>query len=322
MTSRDERSLLSREKLAAARLSLAANFFLTVLKLAVGFLTGSVSVLSEAVHSITDLLAAGAVLFTVRLADLPPDESHPYGHGKVESLFTLAEALLLLAAAVAIVYEAVERLLTHARPPRVEWGMAVMAVATGVNLLLVPYLLRVARRTDSLALQADAENHRADITTSLGVLLGLGLVRLTGRGFFDPALAIAVSLMILRTAWRLTWGALPPLMDTQLSPEDVNVVRQVLEAEPGVRGYHKLRTRKSGAVRHVDAHVMLEDDLPLLEAHELTEKVEDRIREELPNAEVILHIEPYHAERQHQAEEHGAGEPQGERSSNSEPPPA
>jgi cation diffusion facilitator family transporter len=190
--------------------------------------------------------------------------------------------------------------------------MAVMGIAAVVNILLVRYLLRVARRTDSLALQADAENHRADITTSLGVLVGLALVRITGRGFFDPALAIVVSLMILRTAWRLTWGALPPLMDTQLSPEDVNVVRHVLEAEPGVRGYHKLRTRQSGAVRHVDAHVLLEDDLPLREAHELTEKVEDRIREELPNAEVILHIEPYHAEQQHQAQEHGTSDPEGD----------
>jgi len=171
-------------------------------------------------------------------------------------------------------------------------------------------MLRVARQTDSLALHADAENHRTDIYTAVGVLVGLLLVRITGRSLFDPILAIGVSLMIVRAAWTLVRGALAPLMDTRLPREDVDLVRRVLDSEPGVLGYHRLRTRKSGSVRHVDAHVQMDDDLTLREAHDLTEMVEDRIRNSLPNTEVTLHTEPYRAEQQHQHEDHGGPPPE------------
>ncbi len=292
------------ERMGAARLSLISNLLLTAMKIAVGVVTGSVSILAEAAHSMSDLLASGLTMVSVRAAERPPDRSHPYGHGKAESLSAMAEALLLLLAALVIIYEAVQKLHAHARPERVDWGIAVMAAAALVNVFVVRAMLVVARKTGSQALSADAENHRADIYAAAGVLLGLVLVRVTGLGFFDPVLAILVALLIVRTAWHLADGALAPLMDSQLPSRDTDAVRRVLEADAHVLAYHKLRSRQSGAERFVDAHILMDDDLTLAEAHRLTEDVEQKVREALPNTEVTLHTEPYRAERQHQHDHH------------------
>jgi cation diffusion facilitator family transporter len=292
------------ERMGAASLSLVSNLLLTVMKIVVGIFTGSVSILAEAAHSLSDLLASGLTLVSVRAAELPPDKSHPYGHGKAESLSALAESLLLFVAAAFIIYEAVSRLLSHTKPERLGWGIAVMAAAAVVNVFVVRAMLVVAERTGSQALRADAENHRADIYAAAGVFVGLMLVRITGHGFFDPVLAILVSLLIIRTAYTLAAGALAPLMDSQLPRAEVDAVRRVLDADPSVLAYHKLRTRQAGAERFVDAHVLMDDELTLAEAHGLTEDVEQKVREVLPNTEVTLHTEPYHAERQHQHEQH------------------
>jgi cation diffusion facilitator family transporter len=292
------------ERMDAARLSLVSNLLLTVMKIVVGVFTGSVSILAEAAHSLSDLLASGLTMVSVRAAERPPDKSHPYGHGKAESLSALAEALLLFLAALFIIYEAVGRLLSHAHPQRLGWGIAVMAAAALVNIFIVRSMLAVADRTGSQALRADAENHRADIYAAVGVFAGLLLVRITGRGFFDPVLAILVSLLIIRTAYTLAAGALEPLMDSQLPHADVDAVRRVLDADPSVLAYHKLRTRRAGSERFVDAHILMDDDLTLAEAHGLTEDVEQKVREILPNTEVTLHTEPYRAERQHQHDHH------------------
>lgn len=294
-----------RTKRAASLLSLASNATLTVLKILVGVATGSVSILADAAHSASDLVASGLTFYSVRQADRLPDESHPYGHGKAENLTALAEAVLLFGVAAYIITESAHKLLAHARPASLGWGMAVMAGAAIVNIFVVRLVLRAGRQTGSQSLLAVAEDHRADILTASGVLVGLALVRVTGRGFFDPLLAVLVSLVILRTAWHLMRGALAPLMDSQLSSEDVATVRQVLDDDPSVLSYHKLRTRQSGAARFVDAHVLMDDNLTLGAAHELTEQIEDRIRAALPYTEVTLHSEPFHAEQRHQAKVHG-----------------
>lgn len=307
---RESEKLVRREsqgqlqKLGAARLSLFSNVVLTVLKVLVGVATGSVSILAEAAHSMSDLLASGLTFFSVRTSELPPDESHPYGHGKVESLSAMAEAFLLMAAALYIMSEAVIKLLGHERPERLDWGIGVMAVAAFVNIFVVRHMIDVARKTGSQALKADAENHRADIYAAGGVFVGLVLVKVTGIGLFDPIMAFAVALLIVKAAWDLATGAFSPLMDAQLSGEDVAAVREILESESSVLAYHKLRTRQSGAARFVDAHVMMDDDLTLAEAHDLTEKVEELVRKALPNTEVTLHTEPYYAELKHQEEVH------------------
>lgn len=303
-TDKEERAAVGDRRRAAARLSLGSNLILLLLKLGVGMMSGSVSVLSEAAHSASDLIASALTLFSVRLVDLPPDESHPYGHGKVEGISTLGQGVLLAGVAAYIIYEAVQRLLLHAEPPRVEWGMAVMGASALANIFVVRVVRRTARETGSMALEAVSRDHLADIYAASGVLLGLLLVRLTGHGFFDSLLALAVAGLILHSAWGLGQDAVALLMDTPLPAHEVEAVRRILDTSPGVLGYHKLRTRNSGSVRHVDAHILLEDLMPLVEAHGLTEAVEDRIREALPQTEVTLHSEPYHAEMNHQQQVH------------------
>lgn len=289
----------ANEKIGAARLSVASNLVLVLLKLGIGIWTGSVSILSEAVHSLTDLVAALIAFFAVRASDAPPDADHPYGHGKLESVSGAIEALLIFGAGVYIVIEAARALVDRHEPQGLGWGIAVMAVSAVVNVLVSRYLFRVARRTDSLALQADAEHLRVDVWTSVGVMAGLAAVKWTGLGIFDPLVALLVAALIFRTAWRLTGEALHPLVDAVLPDAEVRAVEQVFTGDVRVLGFHKLRTRKSGSHRHVDVHIQVDDDMSLRDAHQLTEELEDRLRAVLPNMHPIIHTEPFEEERRH-----------------------
>jgi cation diffusion facilitator family transporter len=297
------------EKMTAARLSLVSNAVLTLVKLAIGILTGSVSVLSEGAHSAMDLLASGLAFYTVRRADNPPDAEHPYGHGKMESLSALIQAVFLFGVGGYILYEAIQHLIRRAGPQRVDWGMGIMLLSAVVNVFIVRYMVRVARHTDSPALHAAAQDHRADIYTAIGVFIGLALVRVTGKSFFDPVLALCVALVIVHGAWEVVRGATSHLIDYRLPKEDVEIVQTVFDSEPSVLGYHKLRTRKAGSMRHIDAHVLMDDNLTLLQSHALTEQLEEKIRQVLPHTVVTLHTEPYHAELSHQHTEHGGPPP-------------
>ena len=295
-----------RRKANAARVSVGCNAALVLLKLTVGLWSGSVGVLSEAMHSATDLLAASIAYLSVRVSDTPPDEDHPYGHGKIESISGLAEALLILLAAILIFYEAIQRLRApNTGVPPIGAGLAVMAFSVVVNVFVSRHLMNVARQTDSLALEADARHLRTDIITSLGVAVGLLLARLTGRARLDAITAIVVAFLILHTGYKLAWDAMHPLLDARLPVEEEAAIQEALETHPGVLSYHKLRTRKSGSQRHADVHVQIDDNCTLVEAHALTEELEDRIRGALAGVNINIHIEPYHAELRHQQEAHG-----------------
>jgi cation diffusion facilitator family transporter len=299
-----------KEKIGAAKMSIFSNTLLVLLKLTVGILSGSVSVLSEAAHSATDLLASWIAFFSVRVSDRPADADHPYGHGKIESISGMAEAILIFGAAGYIIIEAIRKLITHKAAPDVDLGMVVMGISVITNILVAQYLYRIARKTDSLALKADAEHLRTDVYTSLGVVFGLALVRITKLAWLDPATAILVATLILHAAWRLTRGALAPLMDARLPVDEVELIMQNLREDPRVYAFHKLRTRKSGSTRQIDAHVLLDDNLSLLQAHQLTEELEDKIRQKLPNVEITLHTEPFQEEMRHQYLYHGGPPPE------------
>lgn len=292
-------------KRAAARLSLGSNLTLFALKLIVGLLSGSVSVLAEAAHSASDLIASALALFSVRMVDLPPDETHPYGHGKAEGITTMGQGVLLSGVAAYIVYEAIHKMLSHDAPPPVGLGIAVMGASAIVNVFVVRVVRRVARETGSQALEAVSVDHLADIYAASGVSVGLLLVHLTGRGSFDSLMALVVAALIFHSAWNLLRDATGLLMDTHLPAEDVATVRRILSEEPAVLGYHKLRTRKAGVTRHIDAHILLDDTMTLAAAHAIAEEVEEAIRKALPNVDVIVHAEPFEEEMRHQKEEHG-----------------
>ncbi|MBT9585766.1 cation transporter [bacterium] len=293
-------------KKRAALLSIASNSALVVLKLIVGAMSGSVAVISEAVHSATDLLASVIAYLSVRMSDNPPDADHPYGHGKIESISSLAEALLIFGAALFIIHESVTRLQhPHTTSPQLGPAIAVMALSVLANFFLSRHLRKVALQTDSLALLADAEHLHVDVLTAAGVFFGLILTQVTRVDWLDPLVALGVAVLILQAAWDLTSKSLSPLMDACLPPAEENLIRVVLNSDERVLGYHKLRTRKSGSQRHVDLHVQLDDDCSLVVAHEITEDLEQAIREVLPAIHINIHVEPFLSEMQHQLEVHG-----------------
>jgi cation diffusion facilitator family transporter len=286
--------MVNGEKRGAAAASIVSNTLLVLLKAVVGFFAGSVSILAEAVHSGVDLIAALIAFFAVKVADNPPDEDHPYGHGKYENVSGSIEAVLIVLAAVYIVYEAVMKIL-HDAPIEtfsLGIGVVVMFISVVANIIVSQRLFRVAKKTDSIALEADGHHLRLDVYTSAGILVGLLLVLATGYTIIDRLLGLAVGLWIGWIGIELSKRAVSPLLDVQLPATELERIVQIIHSEEKVVGFHKLRTRKSGAHRHVDVHLFMPNEMSLSEAHNLAEQVEDKIRAELDNVFVLTHIEP------------------------------
>ncbi len=292
-----------RAQQRAATLSLGSNVFLVAVKIAAGVASGAISVLAEGIQSTVDVLASGLILFTVRAASAPPDRSHPYGHGKFENLASLGQMLLILGT-VAYLLSAAWQRWQEPVMPRVDWGVAALVIALVVNTLVSRRLMKVAAETGSQALEAEAAHLRTDMLACVGVLGGLLAVAITGEPRFDPAVAAVMTVVAALAAVSLLRETLRPLLDESLPEEEERQVRAVLEGDGRVLGYHRLRTRRAGARRLVDVHVLLDDDLSFAQAHAQAEEVEQAIRSVLPNADVIVHAEPYEAELQHQEEAH------------------
>jgi cation diffusion facilitator family transporter len=291
---------VDRRKALAAWVSVGSNSSLMALKLCVGFLTGSVSVLSEAVHSGIDLLAAVVTLTAVKSAALPADENHPYGHGKFENVSGTLEAALILGAAIWIIVEAVQKI-RHPQPLGAPfWGVVVMLISAAANWRVSRYLLSAGQETESVALVADASHLRTDVYTSAGVMAGLAAITV-GRWFFpraalhliDPIAALFVAALILRAAVKLTVQAGRDLVDFSLPPAEEADIRTCIDRFAGGScGYHKLRTRKSGPQRFVEFHLLVDPAMSVVDSHRITEKLETCIREKLPETNVLVHIEP------------------------------
>ncbi|HEY3418664.1 MAG TPA: cation diffusion facilitator family transporter, partial [Armatimonadota bacterium] len=292
---------IDRIKKGVALLSVVSNTLLVIFKLIVGLSIGSVSVISEAIHSGVDLLAAIIALFAVSTAGKPADEEHPFGHGKVENISGAVEALLIFGAAAWIIYEAFKKL--HELKPLddVGWGVVVMLISALANILVSRQLFRIGKATDSVALQADAWHLRTDVWTSGGVMLGL-LIILVGRWlapgvdlhWVDPVAAIAVALLIIRAAWDLTLQAGRDLLDASLPRHEEDQVREVINLNsPPVLSYHRLRTRKAGATRFIEFHLRVDPGMTVVESHQLSHKIIDEIRERFPDARLTIHTEPF-----------------------------
>jgi cation diffusion facilitator family transporter len=277
----------------AATLSVASNSTLVVLKLVVGFLSGSVSIIAEGIHSANDLIAALIAFISVRISEQPPDEEHPYGHGKAESISAAAEAILIVGAAVWIVIEAVRRLLKPEPVEHLGIGVAVMGISVVLNIMVSRYLFRVAREEDSPALEADAHHLATDVYTSMGVVAGLAVTGLTGWHIVDPLMAIGVAMLILKIGLGLTMKSLHHLMDAQLPTAEVSRIEGILNGETRIHSWHNLRTRKSGSTRHIDLHIVFRNDATLLEAHQVADELEKRIAREMAPAHVVIHVDPY-----------------------------
>ncbi|MCU0317302.1 MAG: cation diffusion facilitator family transporter [Fimbriimonadaceae bacterium] len=293
----------NQERLAivqrAAAICLASTVVVVALKLVASVLSGSVSVLAEAMQSLLDIVISLVSLYTIRFASRPADGDHPYGHGKAELLVSAFQMVLVIATAGVIAWQASIR---FAQPSdiKVDWGLAAMGYAAIANSCMILYLRKVLRDHASPVLSGEIEHLRSDTLASLGVFGGLVLVAVTGQNILDPIVAILFTGLGAFFAVRQLLTVLHDLMDGSLPEQEVELVRQKLEGDPRVKGYHNLRTRRSGTLRIVTLHLLLDDDLSFVEAHDHAEHVEEILREALGGALVTVHYEPFLAESEHQ----------------------
>jgi cation diffusion facilitator family transporter len=284
-----------RTKSGAAALSIASNSVLIAIKLAAGAITGSIAIITEALHSLIDLIASVIAFVSVRKADEPADADHPYGHQKVESLAAAIEGMLILVGAAVIVYEATRRLAIGAEVDELGIGMAVMGFSIVANLIVSGVLARQARSHESPALEGDAAHLRTDALTSAGVLVGLLLVEVTGVVAFDSITALIVAAAIVVAGVRILRRSSGVLVDEALSAEEMDGIETAIAATrtTEVAGYHKLRGRRAGARRYVDLHVQFRSGTSLERAHALAHRMRAAIEAALPrDAEVLIHVEP------------------------------
>lgn len=280
-----------------ATLSIASNSLLILMKLVVGVISGSVSIISEAIHSSMDLAAAIIAFLSVRISDKPADEDHPYGHDKIENVSGVIEAVLIFIAAGWIIYEAVKKMFGDVEKVKSELvflGFIVMAISAVVNFFVAKKLYKVAKEEHSIALEADALHLKADVYTSVGVSVGLLLIWIFPTiHWLDPIVAIGVAIFILREAFELLHEAFQPLLDAKLDDESIEVVKNVILKQNGVAcDFHELRTRKSGKTKHIDLHLTMPQNMSVKEAHDICDIIEDEIEKELKNTQVLIHTEP------------------------------
>ena len=285
-----------RTKAGAAGLSIASNAFLIALKLAAGAITGSIAIITEAIHSSIDLLASLIAFFSVRKADEPADREHPYGHEKLENLAAAIEGMLILVGAGIIVFEATRRLVNGSEIQDLGVGIAVIAFSAVANFAVSGFISQRARALDSAALEGDAAHLRADALTSLGVLAGLALVEITGEPAFDAIAALCVAAAIVVAGFRILTRSGRVLVDEAPPTDELDRIEAVIAAEreraPEIAGYHKLRARRAGARRYIDLHLQFRSGTTLEQAHAIAHAVRGAVEAELPGSEVLIHNEP------------------------------
>jgi cation diffusion facilitator family transporter len=287
-------------KSRTARLSIWSNTFLIIINTLVGLISGSVSILSEAVHTLIDLAAAVMAYYSVRISEKPADERHPFGHGKFENISGVIEALLIFVASGWIIYHAIMRLVTGEQlltETGLTLGFIVMMVSALVNLFVSRRLYRVARETDSIALKADALHLSTHVYTSVGVGISLAAIYFTGWHFLDPIAAIVVASYILKEAIEILIEAFRPLADTALPSNEVMTIDNTIRQNLGKAvDYHMLRTRKMGSYREVDFHLEVPGEMSVSDSHDLCDEIEQKLHHVLPNLKVTIHVEPegYH----------------------------
>ncbi len=279
--------------IGAARLFLAVVIALIGLKMAVGVITGSISIWAQVADSSLDLFAALVTFITVGLSAKPPDKEHPFGHGKVEDIAAGIQAALLLGAAGSIIYAAIRRIISGSTIELTEAGIGVMLFSMIASILLSRHLFRVARATGSVALEANAHNITGDIYSTAGVMVGLVVVRFTEFTIIDPILALIVAALILRMTYRVGRMAFSGLVDVRLpKAEEDEIISTIKEHTSQLAGFHEVRTRKAGSQRFIDLHLMLPKNTSVEEAHQMCDHLEEDIKSRLPNSSVTIHVEP------------------------------
>ena len=280
-------------KTKVASLSIISNSILILLKLIVGIFSGSVSIISEAIHSTMDLAASIIAFFSVRLSSRPADKNHPYGHGKFENISGVIESLLIFAASIWIIIESANKI-THPGEEVKSFaiGFIVMFISAGVNFVVSKKLYKIAKEEDSVALEADALHLKTDVYTALGVGFGLLLIWITNLNFLDPLVAIIVAMFILKEAFELLKNAFSPLLDARLSDDEIIIIEDTIDNYNSVYcNFHNLRTRKSGSTKYIDLHLVVPENMSVKNAHNICDNIEDDLENKLRHTEVMIHLE-------------------------------
>jgi cation diffusion facilitator family transporter len=275
-----------------AAISLVATAALLFLKLAAALVSDSIAVFSDAVDSGTDLAAATAALVSVRIAQQPADEEHPYGHGKVEAMSAGVAATIVAIGGTFVVIQALRRLFGEQPSIDVGVGLVAMVIAAVVNVILAFFMRREARRSYSMALHAESTHLQTNVVQAGTIIGGLALVGLTGEEIFDPLVALGLAAYMGWIAFGLVRTAAADIMDTALPEDELDIITECLVGHPEVRGFHRLRTRRSGADRHVDMHVLVDSQLTVDQSHEIAEALDREISSRLPGTVVVIHLEP------------------------------
>jgi len=284
----------AREKIRAARLSIATATSLAILKLSAGIATGSLAVLSSALDSLLDILMSGVNYLAIRQAGQPADHRHPFGHGKFETAATLIQSLLIAVTGSAVIFEAGRRLWTGSyRLERLEEGMIVLLISVSASVAISRYLRKVARKTDSSALQADALHFSMDVYTNLALVVGLILLNLLHAPWLDPVLSILVGLYILAEAIKLVRHGIRDMLDEELPQALRHEVEELIRTHEGdLLDFHNLRTRRAGSQKIMDFHLTVCRNMTVEEAHDIADELEKRIEREILGSDVTIHIEP------------------------------
>jgi cation diffusion facilitator family transporter len=294
------------KKVKTARLSIISNSFLIILKVIAGVLSGSVSIISEAIHSGLDLVAALIAFFAVRVSDKPADDEHPFGHGKYENVSGVVEALLIFGAAIWIIFEAVSKIVNRGNildSGSLNIGIVVMFLSGVVNYFISRRLYKVAKETSSLALEADALHLKTDIYTSVGVGFGLLAIKLTGLHFLDPLIALLVAIFIIYEAYQMLIKAFSPLIDSSLGKEELFSIVSFIKSEmPSGYKCSEIKTRKSGALKIIQFKLIAEKNYMLKDAIQKRNKLISKILDTFPESELIVQLE-YMEDNQNQSYE-------------------
>lgn len=285
---------INTEKKFAAGLSITSNALVIATKIIAGMVSGSISIISEAIHSLSDFLASVLTFFAVTRSAEPADKSHPFGHGKYEDMSGFIEGGLIIFAGFFIIYEALSKLIKgYTLESDSMLGIYVMAFAVIANFLVSRYLFYVAKKSDSVSLLADAEHLSTDIFSSLGVFVGLVLIKITGIVALDPIIALIVALIILKTGFSISKETLNNLLDGSLPAEDIAKIEVILKKNSVIKGYKNIKGRKSGQYKDIELTLLFNPDMKISCAHNVCDQIENEIKFNLGQVNTIIHAEPY-----------------------------
>jgi len=280
-------------KQKAAFLSVISNLLLIMMKIIAGILSGAVSILSEAIHSTMDLLASCIAFFSVSYSGKPADKKHPYGHGKIENISGIIEGILIFIAAGLIITKAIKKIIQPEPLSETNIAMLVMFISAITNIIISSILYKVAKKEDSIALEADALHLKTDVYTSAGVGAGILLIKLTGLHILDPVIAILVAALIIKEAYHLCLKAFRSLLDEKLPDHEEEAISQVINKYSNeIINYHDLKTRKAGNQRYVELHIVVNPLMTVEESHAICDHIENELNEIMGNISVNIHIEP------------------------------